>query len=217
MTSRKRFIIVVILFTSLIISGFTIAGNSQQSSETSKNPAAAQKQPVERQPFQNRLQWQAGLEVIADLRADQLSYTGPCPTTFTFKGSISTNRAMILNYRFLRSDDVRTVPVPLKLGKDERKEIIYSWEVGGSSGSPGFDGWVLLQAIYPTNMKSVSNVVNFKVNCTNRETIQKSKFYPVHGRVKRCRDFHCLVPRPNCPRGKSLFRLGLPWSPRASR
>jgi hypothetical protein len=169
MTSRKRFIIVVILFTSLIISGFTIAGNSQQSSETSKNPAAAQKQPVERQPFQNRLQWQAGLEVIADLRADQLSYTGPCPTTFTFKGSISTNRAMILNYRFLRSDDVRTVPVPLKLGKDERKEIIYSWEVGGSSGSPGFDGWVLLQAIYPTNMKSVSNVVNFKVNCTNRE------------------------------------------------
>ncbi len=169
MTRRKRFIIVVILFTSLIIGGFTTAGYSQQSSETSKKPAAAQKQPVERQPFQNRFQWQAGLEVIADLRAEQLTYTGSCPTTFIFKGSISTNRAMTLHYRFLRSDDVRTVPVTLKLGKDERKEITYSWEVAGTSGSPEFNGWIVLQAIYPTNMKTVSNVVNFKVNCTNRE------------------------------------------------
>jgi hypothetical protein len=169
MAKRKRLMIGVLFLTSLIFTGFITNGHSQQGPDTPKNPAAAQKQPVERQPFQNRLQWQAGLEVIADLRADQLSYTGPCPTTFTFKGSISTNRAMTLNYRFLRSDNVRTVPVPLKLGKDERKGITYSWEVGGSSGSPGFDGWVLLQAIYPTNMKSVSNVVNFKVNCTNRE------------------------------------------------
>jgi hypothetical protein len=168
MTSRKRFIIVVILFMSLIISGFTTTGHSQQSSETSKTPTG-QKQPVERQPFQNRFQWQAGLEVIADLRGDQLTYTGPCPTTFTFKGSISTNRAMTVHYRFLRSDDVRTIPVALKLGKDERKGITYSWEVGGSSGSPELNGWVFLQAIYPTNMKTVSNVVSFKVNCTNRE------------------------------------------------
>jgi hypothetical protein len=169
MTRRKRLIIVVILFLSLFMIGFTTVGYSQQGLETSKKPAAGQKQPVERQPFQNRFQWQAGLEVIADLRADQVSYTGTCPTTFTFKGSISTNRAMTLHYRFLRSDDVRTVPVALKLGKDERKEINYSWEVAGSSGSPEFDGWVLLQAIYPTNMKTVSNIVNFKVNCTNRE------------------------------------------------
>jgi hypothetical protein len=169
MTRRKRFIIVVILFTSLIIGGFTTNGYSQQGSETSKKPAAGQQKPMERQPFQNRFQWQAGLEVIADLRADRLSYTGQCPTTFTFKGSISTNRAMTVHYRFLRSDDVRTVPVALKLGKDERKEITYSWEVGGSSGPRELDGWVFLQAIYPTNMKIVSNVVNFKVNCTNRE------------------------------------------------
>jgi hypothetical protein len=169
MTRRKRFIIVVILFASLIIGAFTTASYSQQNSESSKKPVAAQKQPVERQPFQNRFQWQAGLEVIADLRGDQLTYTGSCPTTFTFKGSISTNRAMTVHYRFLRSDDVRTIPVALKLGKDERKELTYSWEVGGSSGSSEFNGWVFLQAIYPTNMKTVSNVVNFKVNCTNRE------------------------------------------------
>ena len=168
MTRRKRFIIEVTLCVSLITIGFTTAGYSQQGSETSKTPKV-QKQPVERQPFQNRFQWQVGLEVIADLRADRLSHTGQCPTTFTFKGSISTNRAMTVQYRFLRSDDVRTIPVALKLGKDERKEITYSWEVGGSSGPREFDGWVFLQAIYPTNMKTVSNVVSFKVNCTNRE------------------------------------------------
>ena len=216
MTRRKRFIIVVILFTSLIIIGFTTAGYSQQSSETSKKPAAAQKQPVERQPFQNRFQWQAGLEVIADLSADQLTYTGPCPTTFTFKGSISTNRAMTLHYRFLRSDDVRTVPVALKLGKDERKEVTYSWEVGGTSGSPEFDGWIFLQAIYPTNMKTVSNVVNFKVNCTNREekstqdnTKQQNLSGPQQGQKAPGLSIDRL-PRPNCPKGKDLYRLDLP-------
>ena len=70
MTRRKRFIIEVTLCVSLITIGFTTAGYSQQGSETSKTPKV-QKQPVERQPFQNRFQWQVGLEVIADLRADR--------------------------------------------------------------------------------------------------------------------------------------------------
>src|SRR5512139_3091681 len=116
MGKRKLLIVVVFVSTSLIFMGFATNGYSQQGSETSKKPAAGQQRPMERQPFQNRFQWQAGLEVIADLRADRLSYTGQCPTTFTFKGSISTNRAMTVHYRFLRSDDVRTVPVALKLG-----------------------------------------------------------------------------------------------------
>jgi hypothetical protein len=169
MAKRKRLMIVTLFLTSLIFTGFITNSYSQQSPETSKKPAAGQKQPAERYPFQNRFQWQAGLEVIADLSADKLAYTGVCPTVVTFKGSIYSNRAMTLHYRFLRSDDVRTIPVALKMGKDERKEITYSWELGGKSGPPEFDGWIFLQAIYPTNMKTVSNVVNFKVNCTNRE------------------------------------------------
>jgi hypothetical protein len=215
MTRRKRFIIVVILYASLIIGGFTTAGYSQQSSETSKKPAAAQKQPIERQPFQNRFQWQAGLEVIADLRGDQLTYTGPCPTTFTFKGSISTNRAMTLYYRFLRSDDVRTVPVALKLGKDERKEITYSWDVGGVSGPPGFDGWILLQAIYPTNMKSVSNVVNFKANCTNREEkstkdITKEQILSGPQQTQKTQGLPLTGTQVQLPQGKEPVPAGLP-------
>jgi hypothetical protein len=168
MVERKRLMIVILFLTTLIIMGFANNVSSQQGPETSKTPTG-QKQPVERQPFQNRFQWQAGLEVIADLSADKLTYTGVCPTIVTFKGSIYTNRAMTVHYRFLRSDDVRTIPVALKLGKDEKKEVTYSWEVGGTNESPEFNGWVFLQVIYPTNMKIVSNVVNFKGNCTHRE------------------------------------------------
>lgn len=169
MAKRKRLMIVILFLTSLLLIGIAINGYSQQGSETSKKPVADQKQPVERQPFQNRRLWQAGLEVIAELRADKLAYTGVCPTVVTFKGTICSNRAMTVHYRFIRSDDVHTKVVALKLEKDEKKEVTYTWELGGTSGPPEFDEWVFLQVIYPTNLKSVSNVINFKGNCTNRE------------------------------------------------
>ena len=170
MPTKKKFVIVAIMLVCMIFLGFTVNdGYSQQKSETSKTPAEGQKQPAERQPFQNRFQWQAGLEVIADLSADKLVYTGVCPTIVTFKGSIYSNRAMTVHYRFLRSDNIRTTPIALKLAKDEKKEVTYSWELGGTKGSPEFNGWVFLQVIYPTNMKIVSNVVNFKGTCTNQE------------------------------------------------
>jgi hypothetical protein len=162
--------IVIIFLINLIFMVFTVNGYSQQDRESPKKP-------TERQPFQNRFQWQVGLEVIADLSTDKLTYTGTCPTTFTFKGRISTNRAMTLHYRFIRSDDVRTLPVTLKLGKGETREVSYSWELGGDpNGPPEINGWIFLQAVYPTNMKTASNVVNLKGNCTNRENrpIQKT-------------------------------------------
>ena len=81
MARRKRFIIVVILFTSLIIMRFYNCRLFSAGPRDIQNAAAGQKQPVERQPFQNRFQWQAGLEVIADLSADKLTYTGVCPTS----------------------------------------------------------------------------------------------------------------------------------------
>jgi hypothetical protein len=167
MTRRKRIVIVVTLFAGLIITG-PGTGFSQQGSEISKTPTG-QKQPMERPPIRNRFLWQIGVEVIADLSTDQLTYTGTCPTVFPFKGRIYSNRAMTLHYRFIRSDDVRTVPVALKLEKNEKKEVNYSWELGDPSGSAEFNGWVFLQVILPTNMKTVSNVVNFKGTCTNRE------------------------------------------------
>jgi hypothetical protein len=169
MAKRKIPRIIILFLTGLMFMGLATNGYSQQVLETSSMPVAGQKQPTERQPFQNRFQWQAGLEVIADLHGDKLAYTGDCPTVFTFKGSIYSNRAMTVHYRFLRSDDVRTTPVALTLAKDEKKDITYSWELGGPGGPSEFNAWVLLQAIYPTNMKSVSNVVNFKINCTNRK------------------------------------------------
>lgn len=169
MAKRKVLMIVVLFLASMIVTGFMVNVYSQQSTETSKTPAEGKKQPTVRQPFQNRFQWQVGLEVIADLSADKLAYTGVCPTTVTFKGNIYSNRAMTVHYRFLRSDNIRTTPITLKLAKDEKKEVTHSWELGGAKGSPDFNGWVFLQVIYPTNMKIVSNVVNFKGTCTNQE------------------------------------------------
>lgn len=169
MAGNKRLIVISIFLMNLIFMGFTVISYSQQDSETSKKPVSQQK-PTVTKPSQNRFQWQVGLEVVADLSADKLSYTGSCPTVFTFKGRISTNRAMILHYRFIRSDDVHTLPVTLKLEKGETREITYAWELGGDPGGPPeFNGSIFLQVIYPTNMKTVSNVVNFKANCTNRE------------------------------------------------
>lgn len=163
MAKNKRLVIIVIMLVCMMFVGFNNNGFSQEKS------GIPEKLPTEKQPFQNRFQQQAGLEVIADLSANQLAYTGACPTVFTFKGRISTNRAMTVHYRFVRSDDVRTTPVALKLAKDEKKEVTYSWELGGTSGPTEFNGSVFLQVIYPTNMKIVSNVVNFKGTCTNRE------------------------------------------------
>jgi hypothetical protein len=161
----------VVLGISLIFIVFTINGHAQQGADTSK-PAGKQ-QPTGRPQIQNRFMWQVGVEVIADLSMDELAYTGPCPKVFTFKGRIYSNRAMTLHYRFIRSDDVRTIPVVLELKQGENKEITYSWEMG-TNGPAAFNGWAFLQVILPTNMKTTSNVVNFKGSCTNREEKQTS-------------------------------------------
>jgi hypothetical protein len=169
MAKKNSLMLITIFVTSLIFIVFQVNGYSQQNPGTVKK-TTDQKEPAAKELYKNRFTAQVGLEVIADLSADKLTHTGPCPTAFTFKGRISTNRAMTLHYRFIRSDDVRTLPVMIKLAKGETKEMTYSWEIGGDpNGPPEFNGWIFLQAVYPTNMKTSSNVVNIKGTCTNRD------------------------------------------------
>jgi hypothetical protein len=139
----------------------TIQVYSQQKLDTPQKPA-------EQQPPKGQRPWlyqQRYVKVIADLSVSPLTHAGPCPALFTFKGKIHVNKPTTVQYRFVRSDNSRSLPVYLAFEKPGMKEVTDTWQLGDAKGLPTFSGWEALQIIWP--MKADSNRVYFKGSCTD--------------------------------------------------
>lgn len=162
MDQKRKPFVITMLFTCLILIGFTVDGYSQEKSETIQKPET--QKPVKKLSprYPTAL---AGLEVLADLSVSPPSYTGKCPTVFTFKGKITVNRPATVQYRFVRSDNTRHALGVLTFEEAGTKEVTDTWVFDDPAQLPTFQGWEAIQVNLP--MKIQSNLAYFKGTCTD--------------------------------------------------
>lgn len=161
--NKGRTVFTAVLLPFLILMVFSAEGYGQQGSSAPKAPGA--EKPAAPAP-RNRSAL-AGLEVIPDLSVAPPTYTGPCPTTFTFKGKITVNRAATINYRFVRSDNTRTVPTGLTFEKAGTQEVTDTWQFDDATQFPKIIGWEAIQILWPVRIQS--NTAFFNGTCTERK------------------------------------------------
>jgi hypothetical protein len=162
------------VFTALVCILFLSAGVNGRAQEgpEPKNKLIAQGLAGTSKPIENPRMRHVGVVVIADLNVTPLTYTGPCPATFTLKGQIYANKATTVHYKLLRSDNAPMKPVELKFDKEERKEITFTWQLGDPAGSAVLNEWALIEAIYPINQKIRSNAAFLKGSCGDQSNIK---------------------------------------------
>lgn len=163
---RKSFFIMTLL-TGMIFMVVAAPAYSQEKPQTVQNPATqppAKPHMLKKRPdrYPTAL---AGLEVIADLSVDPIRYTGPCPAVFKFNGKITVNRKSVVQYRFIRSDNVRHSLGVLEFEKGGMQEITDTWTFDDPAQLPDFKGWEAIQTNFP--MKVRSNLVYFEGTCTD--------------------------------------------------
>ncbi len=98
----------------------------------------------------------------ATLSASPAAYSGKCPTTITFNGSITAPKAGKLQYKFIRSDNANAPIQTLEFDKPGTKPVSTTWTLGGP-GLPEYEGWQAIQIVYPQQV--TSNRAVFKVKC----------------------------------------------------
>lgn len=92
--------------------------------------------------------------------AKQKTYTGPCPTTIEFLGTIFVSRPARVEYRWERSDGT-VGPREFVDIRSAGKGVTTTWRVGTPRRS--FSGWAKLRALTPNS--SISNTAAFQVKC----------------------------------------------------
>jgi hypothetical protein len=90
---------------------------------------------------------------------DTPSYSGACPHTFNFTGSIVTTNAGDVTYYWERSDGQKTGSTTLHYSKADLKTITYTWKLSKS----GFN-WVKIVIESPNNQGFTPK--DFTLNCT---------------------------------------------------
>jgi len=89
---------------------------------------------------------------------DEYPFTGPCPKTIQFWGTITTNGPGILTYQWEKSDGT-TVPGTITFLAAGSQTVINSWTRGEGNG------WQRLRTLVPND--AVSNQLDFEVTCWN--------------------------------------------------
>jgi hypothetical protein len=163
MASKKsRKISMLLAAVSLVAAGYVTNGYTQDQAEI-LNPSA-QRSPTTINPGPSLRAQRIGASIVADVSVDPVAHSGACPATFNFKGIISVNRPATVYYRFVRSDNYRSQPVPLVFDKPGTQEVTHSWQVPGEIGKT-LEGWAALQVVNP--LKFQSNPAYFKNTCTD--------------------------------------------------
>ncbi len=165
---KRRSVFTIMMLPYLILTLVMAEAYGQQRSTApgepeAQKPAKSQKQEV---PVIRNRSALAGFEVLADLSVSPRTHSGPCPTTFTFEGKITVNRAAIVHYRYVRSDNTRTSPAILTFEKAGTQAVTDTWQFDDPTQDPTFSGWEAIQIILP--LKFQSNVAFFKGTCTER-------------------------------------------------
>jgi hypothetical protein len=165
---KRRSVFTIMIVPCLILTLVMAEAYGQQRSSAPEGPEAqkpAKSQKPEVPVVRNRSAL-AGFEVLADLSVSPRTYSGPCPTPFTFQGKITVNRAAVVHYRFVRSDNTRTSPAILTFEKAGTQEVTDSWQFDGPAQPATFSGWEAIQIILPLRFQS--NVAFFNGTCTER-------------------------------------------------
>jgi len=89
---------------------------------------------------------------------DQYPYTGPCPKTIHFWGTIAASGPGTVNYRWERNDGT-TIPGTVTFTAAGTQTITNLWTRGEGAG------WQLVHILTPDNM--VSSQIDFAVGCDN--------------------------------------------------
>lgn len=105
--------------------------------------------------------------VRAQLSANPATFSGYCPVTIRFSGSIEVSAPCTLFYRFIRSDGVagpNSVYKFVMAGIIGRKNVSYVWQVSSS-----YSGWVAIEILSPVSGRSTN--ATFSVTCRPRPQI----------------------------------------------
>ena len=94
----------------------------------------------------------------AMLRADPANFTGRCPTTIKFIGTITSPRAGNVQYKFIRSDGANAPVQTLSFTAPGTKPVSTTWTLGAN-----YTGWEANKIVYP--QEAESNKANFKITC----------------------------------------------------
>lgn len=167
---KKNSMAAIVMLACILLSGFIVDGNSQEKStiDTIEEAPLVEQTPSINELYINPRFKHRGIIVIADLNVTPLEYTGTCPAVFTLKGQIHANKPMTLFYKIIRSDNLPMKPIALTFDKEERKEIIHTWQIGDSTKSSTFNEWAMIEVVYPINTKLRSNAAFLRGSCTSQ-------------------------------------------------
>lgn len=102
-------------------------------------------------------------EVTASLNANAAAFGGPCPVTVRFDGTISSDAAASVTYRFVRSDGGTAQPVTIDFKEPGTRNVSTSWMLG----APGFSfkGSMQIEILAPNRFLSPQEPATFTVDC----------------------------------------------------
>jgi len=115
-------------------------------------------------PAQGALNGPPPPTVSAKLAADPVTFTGYCPVTITFKGTIMVGGPCTIQYKFVRSDGGIKPVQTINFFAAGSKAVADTWTLGKS-----YSGWEALEVISPVHLKS--GQANFSITCTPKPVI----------------------------------------------
>lgn len=107
--------------------------------------------------------------ISASLTANPSSYRGPCPTAIRFAGSITSDRAGPVRYRFIRSDHFPGTEYTLNFEGPGTKAVRDAWSVG-EPAAPVYSGWERIHVLAPGRIESAP--ASFTVTCSTASSEQ---------------------------------------------
>ena len=101
------------------------------------------------------------MTMAASLSANPASFTGPCPATINFSGSITAEYPCMVTYFFGRNDGSKSPNYKVSVAAGKPQAVSYSWQLSAS-----YSGHVTIYVVDPVNKSS--NTAYFTVNCAQK-------------------------------------------------
>lgn len=94
------------------------------------------------------------------LRANPMTYHGPCPAEIKFTAKVTATGSGEVVCRIVRSDNITGPEITFNFARSGTKDTTYIW-----NATDNFMGWQQLEVIKPN--KARSNKAEFSVMCAN--------------------------------------------------
>lgn len=98
----------------------------------------------------------------ATLKADRGEINAPCPASIHFTGSIATDAAGVVSYRFIRSDGASGPVMTLNFSAPGTQPVSTDWQLG--QGTQSYKVWIAIRVITPNALDSQPAAVSITCN-----------------------------------------------------